>query len=41
MRSKKEMIEVQARFWVLMAQGSTLQAGALSKTDPRGRPWCL
>jgi len=26
MWSKKELIEKQARFWVLMSQGSTLQA---------------
>jgi len=26
MSSKKELIEKQARFWVLMAQGSTLIA---------------
>ncbi|TWP37438.1 IS30 family transposase, partial [Leekyejoonella antrihumi] len=41
MRSKKEMIEVQARFWVLMAQGSTLQAAcdAVGVNRVTGRRW--
>jgi transposase, IS30 family len=39
--SKKELIEKQARFWVLMAQGSTLQAAcdAVGVHRRTGRHW--
>jgi transposase, IS30 family len=39
--SKKELIEKQARFWVLMAQGSTLQAAcdAVGVNRRTGRHW--
>jgi IS30 family transposase len=41
MWSKKELIEKQARFWVLMAQGSTLQAAcdAVGVDRRTGRHW--
>jgi transposase, IS30 family len=41
MWSKKELIEKQARFWVLMAQGSTLQAAcdAVAVDRRTGRHW--
>lgn len=41
MWSKKELIEKQARFWVLMAQGSTLQAAcdAVDVNRRTGRHW--
>ena len=41
MWSKKELIEKQARFWVLMAQGSTLQAAcdAVGVNRRTGRHW--
>jgi len=41
MRSKKEMIEIQARFWVLIAAGSTLQAAcdAVGVNRRTGRRW--
>ncbi len=41
MWSKKELIEKQARFWVLMSQGSTLQAACDAvRVDRRtGRHW--
>ena len=41
MWSKKELIEKQARFWVLMAQGSTLQAAcdAVEVDRRTGRHW--
>ena len=40
-RSKKEMIEKQARFWVVMAAGSTLQAAcdAVGVNRLTGRRW--
>ena len=41
MWSKKELIEKQARFWVLMSQGSTLQAAcdAVGVNRRTGRHW--
>ena len=41
MWSKKDLIEKQARFWVLMAQGSTLQAAcdAVGVNRRTGRHW--
>ncbi len=41
MWSKKELIDKQARFWVLMAQGSTLQAAcdAVGVNRRTGRHW--
>ncbi len=41
MWSKKELIDKEARFWVLMAKGSTLQAAcdAVGVTRAMGRHW--
>ena len=41
MWSKKELIDKQARFWVLMSQGSTLQAAcdAVGVNRRTGRHW--
>lgn len=41
MWSKKELIDKQARFWLLMAQGSTLQAAcdAVGVNRRTGRHW--
>jgi len=41
MWSRKELVEKQARFWVLMAQGSTLQAAcdAVGVDRRTGRHW--
>ncbi|HEV8055804.1 MAG TPA: helix-turn-helix domain-containing protein, partial [Nocardioidaceae bacterium] len=41
MWSKKELIEKQARFWVLMSRGSTLQAAcdAVGVNRRTGRHW--
>jgi IS30 family transposase len=41
MRSEKELIDKQARFWVLMAGGSTLTAAceAIAVSRATGRHW--
>ncbi|WP_369798082.1 helix-turn-helix domain-containing protein, partial [Cryobacterium sp. MLB-32] len=41
MRSKFELMEMQARFWVLMAQGSRLTAAcdAVGVNRQTGRRW--
>ena len=41
MWSKKELIDKQARFWVLMSKGSTLQAAcdAVGVNRRTGRHW--
>ncbi|MDQ2853029.1 MAG: hypothetical protein M3Y49_20280, partial [Actinomycetota bacterium] len=41
MWSKKELIDKQARFWVLMGQGSTLRAAcdAVEVSRATGRHW--
>ncbi len=39
MWSKKELIDKQAAFWVLIAQGSTLQAACDAVGVDRSRSW--